>query len=133
MRFLTFFTVTTTVSAVALGATASAQNQSKAAAPRKALSAKAEQQRSMNALRNRPRNLAPPAPPLLRRRGSSRSAVRNANPLFGRDNSGRSDLVGKAVPFYPSIRTLEKGQKSASRAPRQSAPRENAQKNMLKP
>lgn len=61
---------------------------------------------------------APPPPPVLVTRGSRQATPRkvvSANEMFVGDSTGRTDLAGHPVPFYPSTRSLTaaKSQKSA--------------------
>src|SRR5213076_1471425 len=71
----------------------------------------------------------PPPPPIVRGRSSGRSSrgAFSTKDMFAKDPTGRMDLVGRPVPFYPSARTLNlKGQQSAQGAAKGTkTPREN--------
>jgi hypothetical protein len=50
--------------------------------------------------------------------------------MFGPDPMGRIDLAGKPVPFYPSARSLNHKQQSATKDVSAPKPRENPQKDL---
>jgi hypothetical protein len=66
-------------------------------------------QRKGNAQKKSSRRIPPPPPPTTARGGSRQTSSRkegSANEMFAADPTGRRDLSGRPVPFYPSSRSL---------------------------
>jgi hypothetical protein len=74
----------------------------------------------------------PPPPPLVGGSSSHQGATRkpvSTSEMFLADRSGRRDLAGKPVPFYPSARSLTAAKSQASAAkPHTARVRDNPQK-----
>ncbi len=73
-----------------------------------------------SARKSKSRRIIPPAPPILgssRGRSKTKSAAMTSSGTLGIDKSGRSDLSGSSVGFYPSARTTAGRQQSATKTP----------------
>jgi len=137
MKVLTVF-VTTAVVAGAIAAAANAQTQDKTLIKKKAPPIPGldrNSSRSQGTTRKLP---PPPAVPLFTSRYQDRRSPTSASRKgqrpqpkneIGVDPTGRVDRVGRPVPFYPAIRSLEaaKRQQSATKEMRRHPPRPNPQ------
>ncbi|HZW31228.1 MAG TPA: hypothetical protein VFF52_11005 [Isosphaeraceae bacterium] len=114
--------VTTAVVAGALASSATAQSRGQTPTAKKKAPPPPSVARRKASPPGRTVRKPPPLPPpaaigrSFARSGSTLSA-RSLDAMFLGDRMGRMDLSGRPVPFYPSARSLNRGQQSASRAP----------------